>query len=113
MKDFKFLSKNNSISYEGQMASEVINHFHNFIANVGLYEGLYDMTTTIATYKLDTIYYSNGGISRGLVHVYPLNAPDVRITFNINAGNHYPYIIGHTIDFDYQIEYNRFNDETV
>jgi len=94
MKDFKFLSKNDTSSYNGQMSREAIQYLYDYSHNIHRYE----MTTTIATYKIaDYVYSSDGNIVAGTINAYPLDAPNIRITFRIR--NH--EVTGHTIDIDY------------
>jgi len=94
MKDFKFLSKNDKSSYNGQMSREAIQYLYDYTNNITRYE----ITTTIATYKIaDYVYDSNGNIVAGTINAYPLDAPNIRISFRIR--NH--EVTRHTIDIDY------------
>ena len=94
MKDFKFLSKNDKSSYNGQMSREAIQFLYDYTNNITRYE----ITTTIATYKIaDYVYDSNGNIVAGTINAYPLDAPNIRISFRIR--NH--EVTRHTIDIDY------------
>jgi hypothetical protein len=93
MKDFKFLTKNDTLTLNGQMSREVIQYFNDYSNRVTRHE----MTTTIATYKIADIVYSEGHIVAGTVHAYPLDSPNVRIVFNIRNGE----ITLYTIDIDY------------
>ena len=102
MKEFKFLDKNKETSYNGQMSREAIQYLNDYSNRVTRYE----ITTTIATYKIADIVYSRGYIIAGTVNAYPLDAPYVRISFKIRNGE----ITEHIIDFDYHIEYNRRNE---
>ena len=93
MRDFKFLSKNDTLNLNGQMSLEVIQYFNDYINRIVRYE----ITTTIATYKIVDYTYGDGNIVAGTVHVYPLDSPNVRIVFNIRNGE----ITLYTIDIDY------------
>lgn len=93
MQDFKFLSNNNTLNLNGQMSLEVIQYFNDYANRVTRHE----MTTTIATYKIADIVYSDGSIIAGTVNAYPLDAPNIRIVFNIRNGG----ITLYTIDIDY------------
>lgn len=92
MKEFKFLSKNNT-GYDGQMSREAIQYLNDYSNRVTRYE----MTTTIATYKVADIVYSEGHIVAGTVNAYPLDASNIRVTYNIRGGE----ITSYTIDIDY------------
>jgi hypothetical protein len=109
MKEFKFFQKIDK-SYDGEMSQEVLRYFNDYITNN---RTTYEITTTLATYSLSETSYAGGDIIRAKVAVYPLNAPNVKITYDINVGNPYPYITAHRIDIDYQIEYNRFRNENI
>ena len=94
MRDFKFLGKNDITSYNGQMSREAIQYLYNYTNNITRYE----MTTTIATYKIaDYVYDNNGTIVAGTINAYPLDASNIRITFRIRNGE----VTSHTIDIDY------------
>jgi len=94
MKDFKFFSKNDTSSYNGQMSREAIQYLNDYSHNITRYE----ITTTIATYKIaDYVYGSDGNIVAGTINAYPLDASNIRITFRIRNGE----VISHTIDIDY------------
>jgi hypothetical protein len=93
MRDFKFLSKNDTTSYNGQMSREVIQYFNDYTNRMIRH----DITTTIATYKIVDYTYGNGNIVAGTVNAYPLDAPNIRIVFNIRNGE----ITLYTIDIDY------------
>jgi hypothetical protein len=93
MRDFKFLSKNDTINFNGQMSLEVIQYFNDYTNRMVRHH----VTTTIATYKIADIVYSEGHIVAGTVHVYPLEASNIRIVFNIRNGD----ITSYTIDIDY------------
>ena len=92
MKEFKFLSKNKT-SYDGQMSREAIQYLNDYSNRVMRNE----MTTTIATYKIADIVYSEGHIVAGTVNAYPLDASNIRVTYNIRGGE----ITSYTIDIDY------------
>ena len=93
IKDFKFLTKNDKLNLNGQMSLEVIQYFNDYSNRVTRHE----MTTTIATYKIADIVYSEGHIIAGTVHAYPLESSNIRIVFNIRNGE----ITLFTIDIDY------------
>lgn len=92
MKEFKFLSKNNT-GYDGEMSREAIQYLNDYSNRVTRYE----MTTTIATYKVADVVYGEGNIVAGTVNAYPLDASNVRVTYNIRGGE----ITSYTIDIDY------------
>ena len=54
MKDFKFLTKNDKTIFNGQMSREVIQYLYDYTNNITRYE----MTTTIATYKIADYVYA-------------------------------------------------------
>ena len=93
MRDFKFLAKNDTSSYNGQMSREAIQYLYDYTNRVTSHERI----TTIATYKMVDYTYGDGNIVAGTVNAYPLDAPNIRITFNIRNGE----ITSHTIDVDY------------
>ena len=93
MKDFKFLSKNDKTLYDGQMSREAIQYLNDYSNRVTRYE----MTTTIATYKVADIVYSEGHIVAGTINAYPLDAPNVRVSFKIRNQE----VTEHIIEFDY------------
>ena len=93
MRDFKFLSKNDTLTLNGQMSLEVIQYFNDYINHLVRHE----ITTTVATYKMVDYTYGNGSVVAGTVHAYPLDSPNVRIVFNIRNGE----ITLYTIDIDY------------
>jgi hypothetical protein len=92
MKEFKFLSKNTT-GYEGEMSREAIQYLYDYTNNITRYE----MTTTIATYKIVDYTYGEGNIVAGTVNAYPLDASNIRVTYNIRGGE----ITSHTVDIDY------------
>jgi N-glycosylase/DNA lyase len=93
MHEFKFLSKNNTTSYNGQMSREAIEFLNGYLDHGG-----FEITTTIATYKMaDYTYGSEGTIVAGTINAYPLDAPNIRITFKIRDGE----ITQHLINIDY------------
>ena len=93
IKDFKFLSNNDTLTLNGQMSIEAIQYFNDYVnRNIR-----YEITTTIATYKMVDYTYGNGSVVAGTVHAYPLEAPNIRIVFNIRNGE----ITLFTIDIDY------------
>jgi len=94
MKDFKFFSKNDTSSYNGQMSREAIQCLYDYTNRVTRYE----MTTTIATYKIaDYVYGSDGYIVAGTINAYPLDTPDIRVTYKIRNQE----VTEYTIDIDY------------
>lgn len=93
MKDFKFLSKNDTLNLTGQMSLEVIQYFNDYVNCLVRYE----ITTTIATYKMVDYTYGEGNIVAGTVHAYPLEASDTRVTYNIRGGD----ITSFTIEIEY------------
>lgn len=93
MKDFKFLSKNDKTLYDGEMSREAIQYLNDYSNRVTRYE----MTTTIATYKVADIVYSEGHIVAGTVNAYPLDASNIRVSYKIRNQE----VIEHMIEIDY------------
>ena len=93
MKDFKFLTKNDTLTLNGQMSLEVIQYFNDYVNRIIRHE----ITTTVATYKMVDYTYGNGNVVAGTVNAYPLDASNIRVTYNIRGGE----ITSHTIDIDY------------
>ena len=93
MKDFKFLTKNNKTLYDGEMSREAIQYLNDYSNRVTRYE----MTTMIATYKVADVVYGDGNVVAGTVNAYPLDASNIRVTYNIRGGE----ITSYTIDIDY------------
>jgi len=93
MREFKFLSKNNTLNLNGQMSLEVIQYFNDYVNRTVRYE----VTTTIATYKMVDYTYGDGNIVAGTVHAYPLEASNIRITYHLRNGG----ITSFTVDIDY------------
>ena len=93
IKDFKFLSKNDTLNLNGQMSLEAIQYFNDYINHIVRYE----VTTTVATYKMVDYTYGDGNIVAGTIHAYPLDASNIRVTYNIRGGD----ITSFTIDIDY------------
>ena len=93
IKEFKFLSKNDTLNLNGQMSLEAIQYFNDYINHIVRYE----VTTTVATYKMVDYTYGDGNIVAGTIHAYPLDASNIRVTYNIRGGD----ITSFTIDIDY------------
>ena len=93
MKEFKFLTKNDTLNLNGQMSLEAIQHFNDYISDRLWVE----VTTTIATYKIIDYTFGEGNIVAGTIHVYPLDASNIRVTYNIRGDE----ITSYTIDIDY------------
>jgi hypothetical protein len=93
MRDFKFLSKNDTLDLNGQISLEVIRYFNDYVNRIVRY----DVTTTIATYKMVDYTYGDGNIVAGTVHAYPLEASNIRITYHLRNGG----ITSFTVDIDY------------
>jgi hypothetical protein len=90
MKDFRFFSKNNTTSYNGQMSREAVEFLNGYLDHNG-----FEITTTIATYKMkDYTYGSEGTIVAGTIDAYPLESPRTKITFKIRNGE----VTSHTIE---------------
>jgi hypothetical protein len=68
MKDFKFLTKNNTINFNGQMSIEALRYFNDYVNNVIRYE----ISTPTATYRMVDYTYGEGNIVAGTVNAYPL-----------------------------------------
>jgi len=93
MKDFKFLSKNDTINFNGQMSIEAVRYFNDYINRIVRYE----ITTTTATYKISDYTYGEGNVVAGTVNAYPLDAPNIKVTYSIRGGE----ITEYTIHIDY------------
>ncbi len=93
IKDFKFLSKNDTINFNGQMSIEALRYFNDYINRIVRYE----ITTTTATYKIVDYTYGEGNIVAGTVNAYPLEASNIVVTYTIRGGE----ITSHTIHLDY------------
>lgn len=93
MRDFKFLNKNDTLDLNGQISLEVIRYFNDYVNRIVRYE----VTTTIATYKMVDYTYGDGNIVAGTVHAYPLEAPNIRITYYLRNSE----ITSFTVDIDY------------
>jgi hypothetical protein len=77
--NFKFLSKNDTLDIHGNMSREVIEYFIECSHHIAMYE----FTTLIATYKMIDYVYSEGIIVGGTINAYPLDAPNIRVTYMI------------------------------
>jgi hypothetical protein len=94
MRDFKFLSKNDTINFNGQMSIEALRYFNDYINRIVRYE----ITTTTATYKIVDYTYGEGNVVAGTVNAYPLvDNPNLVVTYTIRGGE----ITGYTIHLDY------------
>ncbi len=93
MKDFKFLTKNDKTIFNGQMSREAIQYLYDYTNRVTRHE----MTTTIATYKMVDYTYGEGNIVAGTVNAYPLDNPNIRVTYKIRNQE----VTEYTIDIDY------------
>ena len=93
IKDFKFFRSNDTLNLNGQMSLEAIQYFNDYINHIVRYE----VTTTVATYKMVDYTYGDGNIVAGTIHAYPLDASNIRVTYNIRGGD----ITSFTIDIDY------------
>lgn len=94
--DFKFFQENHIYKYEGEMAREAIAYFREYVATN---RTLYEVTTLIATYKMGTVSFNAGQLFGGMVYVFPIEDPSMKITFHINKGEITPYITAHEIDY--------------
>ena len=77
MRDFKFLSKNDTINFNGQMSIEALRYFNDYINRIVRYE----ITTTTATYKIADYTYGEGNVVAGTVNAYPLDASNIMVTY--------------------------------
>ena len=75
------------------MSREVIQYFNDYTNRVTSHERI----TTIATYKVADIVYSEGHIVAGTVNAYPLDASNVRVSYKIRNQE----ITEHIIEIDY------------
>jgi hypothetical protein len=97
MKPFKFLHKNELTDYNGVISQEAVRFMYDYC--IGTIPTVYEITTTIATYKItETNWSPNNGMTHGVVTVFPLAEPRMKIVFYINVGRDYPYITSHTIE---------------
>ena len=93
IKDFKFLSNNDTLTLNGQMSLEAIQYFNDYVnRNIR-----YEITTTIATYKMVDYTYGNGSIVAGTVNAYPLEDSSMRVVYHIRNGG----ITSFTVEYDY------------
>jgi hypothetical protein len=99
MKDFKFLTKNNTINFNGQMSIEALRYFNDYVNNVIRYE----ISTPTATYRMVDYTYGEGNIVAGTVNAYPLEASNIVVTYTIRGGE----ITSHTIHIDYWIRWDK------
>ncbi len=91
IEDFKFLQSNKTTSYNGQMSREAIQFLNEYTNRRNVYE----ITTTIATYKIvDYVYGNDGDIVAGTIDAYPLESPRTKITFRIRNSE----VTSHTIE---------------
>jgi len=93
MRDFKFLTKNDTINFHGQMSIEALGYFNDYVNRIIRYQ----ITTTTATYKIADYTYGEGNVVAGTVNAYPLDAPNIMVTYTIRDGE----IRSHTIHIDY------------
>ena len=98
IKPFKFFQQNDVTGYNGEMAQEAVRFFYDYVRSN---RTVYERTTNIATYRLGTVHYEGGEIIRGKVIAYEINNNNIKITFDVNLGSLFPFITGHTIEFDY------------
>ena len=75
------------------MSREAIQYLNDYSNRVTRYE----TTTTIATYKVADIVYSEGHIVAGTVNAYPLDASNVRVSYKIRNQE----VTEHIIEIDY------------
>ena len=93
IKDFKFLTKNDKTIFNGQMSREAIQYLYDYNSRVRSHE----RTTAIATYRMVDYTYGDGNIIGGTVNSYPLDTPDIRVTYKIRNQE----VTEYTIDIDY------------
>jgi len=93
MRDFKFLSKNDTINFNGQMSIEALRYFNDYFNNVIRYES----TTPTATYRIVDYTYGDGNIVAGTINAHPSGVSNVMVTYSIRGGE----ITSHTIHIDY------------
>lgn len=98
MNAFKFFQQNDVTGYNGEMAQEAVRFLYDYVRTN---RTVYERTTNIATYRLGTVHYEGGEIIRGKVIAYEINNNNIKITFDVNLGSLFPFITGHTIEFDY------------
>lgn len=94
--DFKFFQENHIYAYNGFLAREAVAYFQEYVATN---RTLYEVTTSIATYKMGLISYHAGEIFGGMVYVFPIEDSSMKITFHINKGETTPFITAHEIDY--------------
>lgn len=93
MRDFKFLNKNDELDVYDNIRREAIEYFMDCTYHIAMYE----FTTLIATYKLIDYVYSEGTIVGGTINAYPLDTPNIRITYIIREST----VINTVIEIDY------------
>lgn len=91
--EFKFLTNNDTLNLNGQMSLEVIQYFNDYVNRIIRYE----ITTTVATYKMIDYTYGDGQVVAGTVHAFPLENPRMRVIYYIRNGT----ITSFTQEFDY------------
>jgi hypothetical protein len=82
MRDFKFLNKNNELDVHGDIRREAIGYFMECSHHIAMYE----FTTLIATYKMIDYTYRDRVIIGATINAYPLETPNIRITYIIREG---------------------------
>ncbi len=97
MKNFKFFKKNVVTDYNGELALEAVRFFHDYI--LGRYQHQYEIRTEDAVYRIIETTWDNGMMSRGVMLVYPTNT-NIKITFWVSGANYYPFITGHSIEYE-------------
>lgn len=95
MNSFKFFNKNEK-RYNELIEREAIEFLYQR-NETAISSMIYEMTTTIATYKLIDYSYRDGLVVAGEINVFPLDEPNIRITFKIRDGE----IIQHTVNLVY------------
>ena len=102
MKDFKFLTKNDTIivsydtiNFSGLMSIEALRYFNDYVNNVIRYE----ISTPTATYRMVDYTYGDGNIVAGTINAHPSGVSNVMVTYSIRGGE----ITSHTIHLDYWI----------
>jgi hypothetical protein len=104
MKNFKFLRGLKEFdvqelvprTYEGQWSEWAIGFLIDYMNSVNRFQTIYDNgRVKVVIVDVNFVY---GGMTSYKVEVYPYNPNNIRVVYNINAGNCYPYVTEQTIE---------------
>jgi hypothetical protein len=96
MKPFKFLTKPNTINYEGEWSRHVIGIVYDYINN--RYRDTYISETFDAKYIITETTYELGQLSRAVVKVYPNRDTNMIITYWVTVANTFAFITQHNVE---------------